>query len=128
MFTWASPSVRPTFPITPGLSSLCKTIIAPSGTASISNLSTRTSRGSRLPTMLPEISVMAPFPERSRSESRLVKSGVSLVLVSFTLKPRSRARAGAEASLTGSAMKVARRPFSTAAVRGALGWLAISPA
>src|SRR6266446_2989842 len=128
MFTCASPRVRPTFPITPGLSSLCSTRIAPSGTASSSNLSTRTTRGSRLPTMVPATSVLPPLAQRRRTETRLEKSGVSLVFTSFTESPRSRARAGAETSFTGSARKLPRTPLSTAAVSGAVGCCETSPA
>ena len=94
----------------------------------MSSPSTRTSRGSRLPTMVPETSVVSIFPQRSRSVTRLAKSGVSLVLVSFTESPRSRASAGAETSLTLSTMKVESTPLSTAAVSGAVGCWATSPA
>src|SRR5882762_8902116 len=128
MFTWASPRVRPTLPMTPGLSSLCMTRTAPSGKASSSNLSTRTTRGSRLPTMVPATSVDSSLPQRRRTETRLAKSGVSLVFTSVTERPRSRARAGAETSLTGSARKLPRTPFRTAAVSGAVGCCATSPA
>src|SRR5437016_5122334 len=128
MLTCASPRVRPTLPITPGLSSLCITRMAPSGTASSSNLSTRTSRGSRLPTMVPATSVLRSLPQRSRTVSRLVKSGASLVLTSVTERPRSRASAGADTSLTGSARKLPSTPLSTAALRGAVGCCATSPA
>src|SRR3989442_11790757 len=128
MFTCASPRVRPTLPITPGLSLLCMTRMAPSGTASSSNLSTRTRRGSRLPPIVPETPVVTSLPQRRRTVVRLAKSGVSLVFTSCTERPRSRARAGAETSLTGSARNVPRTPLSTAAVSGALGCSATSPA
>src|SRR5919201_320845 len=128
MFTCASPRVRPTLPITPGLSSLCMTRIAPSGTASSSNLSTRTRRGSRFPTMVPDTEVVASLPQRSRTVTRLAKSGVSLVFTSCTESPRSRASAGADTSLTGSARNVPRTPLRTAAVSGAVGCCATSPA
>src|SRR6185295_2760486 len=128
MFTCASPRVRPTLPITPGLSSLCITRIAPSGTASSSNLSTRTRRGSRLPTMVPDTELLTLLPQRRRTVTRLAKSGVSLIFTSFTDRPRSRASSGALTSFTGSARNVPKTPLSTAAVSGAEGCSATSPA